>query len=144
MGTPERQNDDCLEHYFLFFFNTLFRFRNVSADVDWLKATIQWQPALQDGGDGAYPVTVWYSVQCTTCKKELVYSPQWKNIQGNSVSVSGLQPSTSYTFRVYSENVVSDRFDSKVKSFKDVTFITNAAGIAIGRKNIKTRRSFKI
>ena len=96
--------------------------------MEWLKATIQWQTALQDGGDGAYPVTVWYSVKCTTCKKELIYSPLWKNIQGTSVTVSGLQPSTSYTFRVYSENVVSDRFDSKVKSFEDITLITNAAG----------------
>jgi len=66
-----------------------------------------------------------YRVVCEYCSQNANYVPAQENFNETKVTISGLNPVTSYHFQVYAENGVSG-YDSS--QFVEITVTTEASG----------------
>jgi len=66
--------------------------------------TLSWSPPLDEGNR----TDTRYRVSCDTCGSEVVFIPGNETFQQTSVTITNLNPETSYRFRVFSLNGVSD------------------------------------
>ncbi|KAF7491603.1 Ephrin type-A receptor 4 [Sarcoptes scabiei] len=66
-----------------------------------------------------------YRISCDYCPTTTTYVPSQENFNDTKITISGLNPMTSYHFQVYAENGVSG-YDSS--QFVEITATTEAAG----------------
>lgn len=65
---------------------------------------LTWQPPRYLGGRN----DLVYRIQCDLCVG-VTYSPSRTSINQTKVTISNLNPSTTYNIQIYAENGVSDR-----------------------------------
>lgn len=90
--------------------------------VDQSSVLLSWLPPRYLGGRN----DTFYRVSCDTCSSSVAYVPSQQGFTDTKVTVTGLSPVTTYTFKVYAENGVSSFTTSK---FAEITITTDASGI---------------
>ncbi|XP_071528674.1 ephrin type-A receptor 4-A isoform X4 [Panulirus ornatus] len=93
--------------------------------VDQSTVILAWQPPVNDGGR----TDTLYRVICDACGGHVSYSPpqvaEW-SFNATQVTISGLNPVTTYRFQVFAENGVSDQ--GRDPQYVDITVTTEASG----------------
>ena len=89
--------------------------------VDQSSVLLSWLPPRYLGGRN----DTFYSVSCDKCGTGVAYIPSQQGFSDTKVTVTGLSPVTTYTFKVYAENGVSSFTASK---FAEITITTDASG----------------
>ncbi|XP_077998531.1 ephrin type-B receptor 1-B-like [Glandiceps talaboti] len=91
--------------------------------------TLSWESPLESGGrsDVKYEVECEKCVDdvCDPCSYKVDYSPGKDKLLTKSVNISRLDSYTTYTFRVYSENGVSEYYGSAYRQFAVVNATTS-------------------
>ncbi|XP_064643190.1 ephrin type-B receptor 1-B-like isoform X2 [Lineus longissimus] len=87
------------------------------------KAMLRWLPPLSDGGRN----DLFYHVHCWECDGAEKYSPTNSGFNQTSVTIEGLDPSTSYTFAIYARNGISAESGSDMDHFVMTKITTDAA-----------------
>lgn len=88
--------------------------------VDQNVVMLTWQPPRYLGGRS----DLVYRVQCDLCVG-VTYSPARSSLNQTKVTISNLNPSTSYSIQVYAENGVSDR---ELSQFAEIKVTTESSG----------------
>lgn len=88
--------------------------------VDQNVVMLTWQPPRYLGGRS----DLVYRVQCDLCVG-VTYSPGRSALNQTKVTISNLNPSTTYSIQVYAENGVSDR---ELSQFAEIKVTTESSG----------------
>ncbi|XP_066959562.1 ephrin type-B receptor 1 isoform X4 [Macrobrachium rosenbergii] len=86
---------------------------------------LAWQAPLNDGGR----TDTVYRVICDACGPHVTYNPQQmaeRSFNATQVTISGLNPVTTYRFQVFAENGVSDQ--ARDPQYVDISVTTEASG----------------
>lgn len=92
--------------------------------VDQSSVLLSWLPPRYLGGRN----DTFFRVSCDKCGTGVAYAPSQQGFSDTKVTVTGLSPVTTYTFKVYAENGVSSFTTSK---FAEITITTDASGSAL-------------
>ncbi|XP_042211505.1 ephrin type-B receptor 1-B-like isoform X4 [Homarus americanus] len=87
--------------------------------------TLVWEPPIHDGGR----TDTLYRVICDACGSHVSYNPPQvadESFNATQVTISGLNPVTTYRFQVFAENGVSDQ--ARDPQYVDITVTTEASG----------------
>jgi hypothetical protein len=82
----------------------------------------------------------WLPPHCWECDGAVKYVPANSGFNQTSVTIEGLDPSTSYTFAIYARNGISAESGSEMDHFVMIKMKTDAAG-EISRKLVQTQTS---
>ncbi|KAG7174793.1 Ephrin type-A receptor 4-like [Homarus americanus] len=86
--------------------------------------TLVWEPPIHDGGR----TDTLYRVICDACGSHVSYNPPQvadESFNATQVTISGLNPVTTYRFQVFAENGVSDQ--ARDPQYVDITVTTEAS-----------------
>lgn len=94
--------------------------------------TLTWDPPSDLGGRS----DLRYMVVCAECESQVLCSPGWRGFNSTSVTLSNLNPSTSYRISVYAENGVSNMSGSVASDYVIAT--TEASAKVIGPRRFSS------
>lgn len=90
--------------------------------VDQSTVILSWHPPSNLGGR----TDTIYRIVCDACGQSVSYSPSQASFNDTKVTISGLNPVTTYRFQVFAENGVS-AFTGP-SEYVDITVTTEASG----------------
>ncbi|XP_022239231.1 ephrin type-B receptor 1-B-like [Limulus polyphemus] len=107
--------------------------QNLSVNfVDQSTVILGWQPPRTSGGR----TDTTYKVVCESCGNAVNYVPSERGFNETKVTISGLNPATTYRFQVYAENGVS--------SFRKGQFVEKTVTTAASTYHISMKVSFMV
>ncbi|GAB6031351.1 hypothetical protein CHUAL_009137 [Chamberlinius hualienensis] len=107
--------------------------------VDQSTVVLSWQQPHFLGGRS----DIIYNVVCDACGQTVTYVPSQTNINDTKVTISGLNPVTTYLFQVFAENGVSAFYGPG--QFVDVTVTTEASvPLMVANVQVKSVKSTEI
>ncbi|XP_065335726.1 ephrin type-B receptor 1-B isoform X6 [Cloeon dipterum] len=90
--------------------------------VDQSSISLTWQPPQSQGGR----TDTYYSIVCDVCSDSATVEPNLDNFRETYVTISGLQPMTSYGIKVFARNGVSEQSTDKT-AYADIMVSTTAS-----------------
>ncbi|CAB3360957.1 Hypothetical predicted protein [Cloeon dipterum] len=90
--------------------------------VDQSSISLTWQPPQSQGGR----TDTYYSIVCDVCSDSATVEPNFDKFRETYVTISGLQPMTSYGIKVFARNGVSEQSSDKT-AYADIMVSTTAS-----------------
>lgn len=90
-------------------------------NVDQSSVTLAWNPPKYLGGRN----DTLYRVDCIQCPPTASYLPAQEGFNETKVTITGLNPYTTYRFMVYAENGVSGH---EVSQYQEIAITTESSG----------------
>ncbi|KAL8568094.1 hypothetical protein ACOMHN_000318 [Nucella lapillus] len=94
--------------------------------------TLNWDPPADHGSRSDLE----YRISCAECGNQVLYRPGWHGFNTTSVTITNLNPSSSYRLIVYAENGVSNMSGSVASAFKIAR--TEASAKVIGLRRVSS------
>ncbi|XP_067614765.1 ephrin type-B receptor 1-B [Eurosta solidaginis] len=116
--------------------------------VDQTSAILSWNPPIKDAFDSPphskaniYQNDIVYKVRCVSCSSIVVYNPSSDTFNETKLTLTNLEPVSSYTIQIHSLNGVSYLVDSGSKENDTFNYLTTPKSFVFADVSVDTMQA---